>query len=125
MAFELGLTVAMDRAKPGHHTWFVFEARRFRLDRSLSDLAGTDAHFHGARPAGVFRELANAFAPGERKATVQEMRLVFRKLQHGLPGIIRNAGARSPFTARVFSDLRVLAGDLDSDTWAKHRDRLL
>src|ERR1039457_6927331 len=46
MAFELGLTIALDRANPGKHTWFLFGNRRTELDRSLSDLAGTDAHFH-------------------------------------------------------------------------------
>lgn len=54
MAFELGLAVALSRAQPGRHTWFIFETRRARLDRSLSDLAGTDAHFHNGRPVWHF-----------------------------------------------------------------------
>ena len=27
MPFELGLTVAWDKLNPGHHVWFVFEAK--------------------------------------------------------------------------------------------------
>ena len=110
MAFEPGLTVAMDRASKEKHTWFVFEARRSRLDRSLSDLAGTDAYFHGARPAGVFRELSNAFVRREHQTSVQEMQRVFHELRRALPVIVHKAGARSPFTARVFNDLCALAG---------------
>ncbi len=109
MAFELGLAVALDRARPNQHTWFVFEARRSRLDRSLSDLAGTDAHFHNGRPDGIFRELGNAFVRSDRHPTVQDMARVFRALRKGLPQVQRQAGTRTPFTARVFSDLRVLA----------------
>ena len=112
MAFELGLVVAMDRAKPGRHTWFLFADRRPQLDQSLSDLEGTDPHFHGSRTSGVFRELGNAFVRSERQPTVQDMARVFNGLLQSLPKLKRRAGARSPFTARVFSDLRVLAGAL-------------
>lgn len=61
MPFELGLAVAWQRAKPNMHTWFVFEARSRRIERSLSDLSGTDVYIHHGRPAGVFSELTSAF----------------------------------------------------------------
>ena len=58
MPFELGLAVA---SKPhGHHDWFVFEERRHRLTKSLSDLNGTDPHIHEGHPDGVLRALSNA-----------------------------------------------------------------
>ena len=114
MAFELGLVVALDHARPGSHTWFACAARRSALNRSLSDLAGTDAYFHGGRPAGLFRELGSAFVRGPRKATVQEMNRVFAALRKSLPGIKRRTGARSPFSASVFDELRVLARTLAS-----------
>jgi hypothetical protein len=109
MSFELGLTVALDQAQPGRHTWFVFAGHRAQLDRSLSDLGGTDAYFHRGRMQGVFRELGNAFVRSERQPTVQDMEQVLQGLQESLPRLLRRAGTRSPFTARVFSDLRVLA----------------
>ncbi len=112
MAFELGLTVALDRAKPGKHTWFLFADRRLPFDQSLSDLEGTDPHFHGGRTSGIFRELGNAFVRSERHSSVQDMRRVFGGLVQGLPKLKRRAGSRTAFTARVFSDLRVLAGAL-------------
>src|SRR2546427_10285840 len=56
--FELGLEVSPGRSRA--HEWFVFEERRHRLTKSLSDLNGTDPHIHDGRPEGVLRALTNA-----------------------------------------------------------------
>lgn len=61
-----------------------------------------------ATPAGVFRELGNALVLSDRQPTVAQMAAIYRALRRGLPGIMRNSGARSPFEARVFADLIVL-----------------
>jgi hypothetical protein len=42
MPFELGLAVAWEKSNPTKHNWFVFEAKAYRVQRSLSDLNGTD-----------------------------------------------------------------------------------
>src|SRR5579864_6814550 len=34
MPFELGLAVGWAKLNPRHHTWFVFEARAFRIQKS-------------------------------------------------------------------------------------------
>jgi hypothetical protein len=46
MPFELGLTVMCSALNPGQHTWFVFESENRRVQKSLSDLAGTDVYIH-------------------------------------------------------------------------------
>lgn len=119
MAFELGLVVAAGRASRRIPTWFVFVANRRVLGRSLSDLAGTDAYFHGRQPAGIFREIGNAFVRTRRQPSVQAMKRVFQGLQRALPELKRRAGTRSAFTARVFSDLRVMARALASQLAAR------
>ena len=43
MPFELGITVGID--DPGH-AWIVCESKLRRLNKSLSDLDGTDAYIH-------------------------------------------------------------------------------
>lgn len=45
MPFELGLTVTWAKLNPTLQTWFVCETERYRVDRSLSDLGGTDRIF--------------------------------------------------------------------------------
>jgi hypothetical protein len=113
MPFELGLAVAWAQANP-RHKWFVFESVRRRLNKSLSDLDGTDPYIHGGTVRGVMREVCNAFVSRGTQPTVPQMMKMYRELRRDCPGILKNAGAQSIFTARVFSDLCVAAAGLRS-----------
>ena len=109
MPFELGLSVAWGRFGSRAHSWFVYEAEDFRLAKSLGDLGGTDVYIHDGRIDGVFRELCNAFVRMRRQPSVQQMWRIYRDIRNSLPGILRTAGARSPFEARAFRDICVVA----------------
>lgn len=109
MPFELGLAVAWQRLRRREHTWFVCETKRFRLFKSLSDLNGTDACVHGGTVTGVFRELCNAFVRPGRQASIGEMRAIYRGLTDGLPAMLRRAGTRSIYNARIFRDVSLTA----------------
>lgn len=109
MPFELGLSVAWARIGNRNHTWYVFEGRPRRLTKSLSDLSGTDEQIHGGTITGIFRELCSAFVRPGRQPSVQQMRRVYREVEMQLPEILRRAGAKSIFNARVFKDICVLA----------------
>ena len=62
MPFELGLCVADANRREGQkQNWFVFEAVANRIDKSLSDLKGTDPKIHGGTVRGVLSGLCNAF----------------------------------------------------------------
>ncbi len=69
MPFELGLAVAWAQANP-RHRWLVFESVRRRLNKSLSDLDGTDPYIHGGTVRGVMREVCNAFVSRGTQPTV-------------------------------------------------------
>jgi hypothetical protein len=102
MPFELGLAVAWEKANPEKHTWFVFEERAYRVQKSLSDLNGTDPHIHDGQVGGVMRELANAFQRTENRPSVPEMMRTFRTLSRRSQEIIADAGAKDLFEARAF-----------------------
>jgi hypothetical protein len=108
MPFELGLAVAWQKFREPTHIWCVFETRNWRASKSLSDLSGTDVYVHDGTPTGVFRELRNALVLADHQPTVAQMAAIYRGLRRGLPAIMRNTGARSPFEASVFADLIVL-----------------
>ncbi|HKC98843.1 MAG TPA: hypothetical protein VKG20_12470 [Methylomirabilota bacterium] len=109
MPFELGLAVGRTKRRRLKHEWFVFEARRFRLQRSLSDLNGIDPHIHHAQPHRVLVELTNALVRAHRQPTLEQLTEVYRVLQRGAVRIREaNAGL---FGARAFRDLVVLAAD--------------
>jgi hypothetical protein len=106
MRFELGLTIGMRNA---NHSWIVCESVRRRINKSLSDLDGTDVYIHGGTVRGVFRELAKSFVRVDRQPSVIHMMQIYRVLRSGFKETLKNAGAKDPFNARVFRDLSVLA----------------
>lgn len=112
MPFELGLAVASQRLQSPRQEWFVFAAKRNWIEKSLSDLKGTDFNIHHGRASGVFSELTSAFIRSGRRATVRQMRRIFRGLKEAQPGLMRDAGTKSWFSPRVFDDLKVLARKL-------------
>ena len=109
MPFELGLTVALERTAHPDHSWIVCETVLRRVNKSLSDLDGTDAYIHGGTIKGVFREMGNAFVGSSRQPTVTEMSQIYRVLRAQFPSVLKRAGAKDAFNARVFKELCVLA----------------
>ena len=104
MPFELGLTVGI-----GKDAWIVCEAKRHRIKKSLSDIDGTDVYIHDGTIRGVFRELSNAFVRTRRQPSVVQMMQIYKVLRSNFSGILKKAGAKDPFNARLFLDLCVLA----------------
>jgi len=109
MPFELGLTVALQRSKFPRHSWIVLESRPHRLLKSLSDLNGTDPFIHSGTVRGLLRELSSIFVRTSRQPSVPQMFSIYRLLCSRLPNILRSSGSSTPFNARVFADLCVLA----------------
>jgi hypothetical protein len=105
MPFELGLAVAWQNLNPTAHTWFVFEAKPFRILKSLSDLNGTDPQIHEGRVAGVLRELSNIFRRSHDQPTVPEMMSTFREISRASDRIMAEAGTTNLFEPRAFREL--------------------
>lgn len=113
MPFELGLAVALDASFPQkRHTWFVFETAPWRIQKSLSDLNGTDAYVHDGTVVGVFRELAKAFVRIKKQPAVGEMQSIYERMVDVLPKFLADAGSEGPFQARVFQDLSIYAAEI-------------
>lgn len=109
MPCELGMTITWQKLNPSRHTWFVFESRHRRLQKSLSDLDGSDANIHGATVEGVMRELCNAFVRRGPQPGVPEMMRTYRRVVRLLDGVLQAAGTNDMFEARVFKDLCFVA----------------
>ncbi len=105
MPFELGLAVAWQKANPAIHSWFIFEEKNYRVQKSLSDLNGTDPQIHEGKVSGVMRELSNIFRRPKNQPTVPEMMSTFYALSRKSADILAEAGTESLFEARVFKDL--------------------
>ena len=108
MPFELGLAVdwALD-ANP-RHEWFVFESKANRLQKSLSDLNGTDPFVHDGTAHGILRGLMNALTREVHRPDFEELDAIYRDLREAARQIRLQSGG-SLFEARAFRDLAVLA----------------
>jgi hypothetical protein len=122
MPLELGMTITWADLNPDRHTWFVFESEPHRIQRSTSDLNGTDAYIHGGTPEEIFRELRNGFwregAPSVA-AMVDTHRIVESSLKEL---IIPKAGASNMYASGVFRELCLLCSRL-TESLRKHRAR--
>ena len=108
MPFEVGLAVATARWRPAHQ-WFLLEARAYRIQRTLSDLGGTDAYIHGDGPRRLLIALTDALVRAAKQPTFDELYRMFRILSAEATRIRRNYGTL--FGARAFRELVVVAVD--------------
>jgi hypothetical protein len=106
MPFETGLAVALAHRRQTHQ-WFLFEPRPFRVQRTLSDLSGTDAYVHAEGPRRLLIALTDALVRAEKQPTVRALYRTYRFLSDESVGIRRNYGTL--FGARAFRDLVGLA----------------
>ncbi|MEK6711202.1 MAG: hypothetical protein AABZ64_11560 [Nitrospinota bacterium] len=109
MPFELGLVVACAKLESQAHKWFVFEARKHRLSKSLSDLDGTDPHIHNGKPRDLLTALTNVFVRSKNQPTARELGLIFTDLKKTSEIIKENLNSNSLFGARAFHDLVIAA----------------
>jgi len=108
MPLELGMAVTWTDLNPGLHDWFVWESEPNRLQRSMSDLNGTDAYIHKGTAKGVLSELRNAFWRDDAP-TVPEMLEVHNIVEICLGPILARNGTRNPYAQSVFREIRWLS----------------
>jgi hypothetical protein len=113
MPFELGLAVAHTEDVNHGHRWYVFEAKRFRVLKSLSDINGTEVYIHGGGPIGVLRGLTNALARSRHKPTVNDLRAIYHDLRGTAKKLKRELSTHSLFDTRPFLDL-ILAASISA-----------
>jgi len=104
MPLELGMTIAWQILNSEKHTWFVCESEPHRLQRSASDLNGTDPSIHFGTAEGVLSELRNAFW-SDRAPTVPEMLEVYRFVEANVDAILTRNGTSNLFSPGVFKEL--------------------
>jgi hypothetical protein len=104
MPLELGMTITWQNLHPSRHSWFVWESEPHRIQRSASDLNGTDANIHNGTPEGVLSELLNAFRR-DRIPSVPRMLEVYHFVEGNLTAILHRNGTHNPYSRSVFMEL--------------------
>ena len=112
MPLELGMAIAWAELNPDLHTWFVWESEPYRIQRSTSDLNGTDANIHQGTVQGLLSGLRSSFWR-ENAPSVQEMLGVHGYVEAILALVILpKAGTRDLYTNGVFAELRMVCASL-------------
>jgi hypothetical protein len=122
MPFELGLAVAWSEHVNPHHRWYVFEAKSFRVLKSLSDINGTEVYVHHGLPTGVFRQLTNVLARSKHRPTVRELQAIYRELKNTASDIKRELATDNLFDTRPFLELVFMANEIAKRRIASLRD---
>ncbi len=91
MPFEAGLAVAIARSRPDHQ-WFLLEARAHRMQKSLSDLSGTDPYIHRNSPRQLLVALTDALVRVSKQPTLGELDEIFQLLSAEAVEIRRSYG---------------------------------
>jgi hypothetical protein len=112
MPFELGLAVGWALGASPKHEWFVFESKHHRLEKSLSDLNGTDPHVHDGTAHGVLRGLTNALTRKIHDPNLAELDAIYRDLSKAAREVRLEMKGGSLFEARPFKHLVFVARQL-------------
>jgi DNA polymerase III delta subunit len=99
----------LEKAGGPTHRWYVFEAKAHRVQKSLSDLNGTEIYIHRGKPIGVFQQLANALTRATNRPTVPELQAIYRDLKKAADRIKRELRTKSVFESRAYDDLVLAA----------------
>jgi hypothetical protein len=111
MPLELGMTITWQILNPDLHTWFVCESEPNRLQRSASDLDGSDPNIHFGTAEGVLSELRNAFWR-DAAPSVPRMLGVYRVVEAATDAILKKNGTSNLFSPSVFREICWLCSTL-------------
>lgn len=112
MPFELGLAAAMNLAG-SRHRWFVLEAQRYQLQKSLSDVNGYDPFIHDGAPGGVLDVLRDMFRTSRPQPSTAKLMKVYEALRQAAVQL-KNAqyGKPSLFKPSAFDELVTAAAEI-------------
>lgn len=102
MPFELGLACSLKLEQPDQYDVVVFESRRFRADRSLSDYKGHDIAIHRGTCNGIISAVLETF---QTNVPVAVFRDVVREMRGSAAVLKRELRSDTIFHPHLFGEL--------------------
>jgi hypothetical protein len=106
MPFELGLACALSEQRA--HKYFVFDAKRYRLQRTLSDLNGRDAVIHGGKVRGTISAVFEVLRAEGVQTSPDDAFQLYQDVQTLVRALKRKQRQTSVFSRLMFQE--TLAG---------------
>jgi hypothetical protein len=111
MPFELGIAVALSRIE-GRHKFIMLEARRHRLQQTLSDANGIDPGTHGANVKGIISCVLSHLGKPRGNPDPRTVAHIHRQLWKTTPFLKRTHGRANIYSRSIFGELVVGANRL-------------
>ena len=103
MPFELGIAFALRRIE--NHKFVVFEAERYRLQRTLSDLNGIDPGIHAGTANGVISCVLSSLARPNTNPDPTQVEKLYRQLWKVVPDLKRSFNGKRIYSRAIFQEL--------------------
>ena len=104
MPFELGIAVAMRRVLPAH-AFIVLERKRFRLQKTLSDLNGIDPGIHNGSIAGIVSCVLSALGSDVSNPSIQKVNQMVNEVRRIAEELKKAHRRKSVYSRTIFAGL--------------------
>jgi hypothetical protein len=111
MPFELGLAIAFNSYRKSRK-FVMLEAKRHRLQITLSDVNGFDPGVHRATVQGVLSCVLSHLGKPSGNPTLAQVRKIYRALSKLVKRLKREHGRDKIFYRPIFNDLVILATEI-------------
>lgn len=111
MPFELGIAVALSRVER-RHKFIILEAKRHRLQQTLSDANGIDPGIHGATVRGTISCVLSHLGKPRGNPDPRSVARIHRQLWKTTPFLKRMHGRTNIYSRSIFGELVVGANGL-------------
>jgi hypothetical protein len=104
MPFELGIAVALSRIERSHK-FVLLEAKRHRLQKTLSDVNGIDPGIHNAAVKGVISCVLSHLGKSQGNPDARTVASIHRQLWKTTPSLKAIHGRANIYSRSIFSEL--------------------
>jgi hypothetical protein len=104
MPFELGIAFTLGRIG-GTHKIVLLEARRYRLQKTLSDLNGIDPGIHEGTVKGIISCVLSSLAKPAANPDPTAVKRVYDQLHKVIRVLKRNHNRKTVYSRAIFQEL--------------------
>jgi hypothetical protein len=104
MPFELGIAVALSRIERSHN-FVLLEAKRHRLQKTLSDVNGIDPGIHNAAVRGVISCVLSHLGKPQGNPDAKRVASTHRQLWKIIPSLKAIHGRTNIYSRSIFTEL--------------------
>lgn len=104
MPFELGIAFTLSRLQPGHK-FIILDAKRYRLQHTLSDVNGLDPLIHGNKASGIISCVLSQLGKTRGNPPVGQVERLNHQLWKAIPAFKSSHARTTIYSRGIFGEL--------------------